>query len=68
MEIWESTGSYCVSLAGEGVEGATHTPLERVDRVKGVGQWHAPPPSASWAENAIITEMKKVDISSLLYS
>jgi hypothetical protein len=37
---------YIASLAGEGVKG--------VDRVKGGGR--ASPPSASWAENTIITE------------
>ncbi len=46
---------YLASPAEEGPRGYI-TRVEGVDSMKGVGNWHAPPPSASWDENTTITE------------
>ncbi len=55
-----STASYLsLVLLGEGGGGDVVLVVEWVERVKGVGR--APhPPSASWAENNIMTERRKM--------
>ncbi len=50
-----STGSFIsLVLLRRGCRGGARFRVERVDRVKGVGEH--PLPSASWAENTIMTE------------